>query len=412
MSQDAPTESGESSHADISPSRFDSDGIDVSGAPAVVTWHETDGDTTMRHLSHFPHDHLTLQIHRDASSNTAFFQLKANVAFKARRDRTNVLLSIQPERIRALALVERDGSEYTAASKLGTTTYCLRFDLDQAPSLIVPQGDLTPKHKHSRLVMDSLRGLAKKITFCVDLPSSTLSKARLVSLCESVSSGNVRSTPRFMDIASLYGGKGGRIIEHASQSAQASGSAPAFAGPEAESPPSYDDLGMSNTRPAASQKSGTKRRRINTPDDTPSEKPRECVAIGMEGVCKMMMERIENGFNEIGSRLDRMERRLTGLERSVEHHAEKLGFSIEGVHQRSSEQADELRGELDRGLYDVRKEIDDTVTVRVEDEMYVARDQLEDFVKDEVKNAEERLEDRLEESLNSANVSLDFSWNR
>lgn len=126
----------------------------------------------------------------------------------------------------------------------------------------------------------------------------------------------------------------------------------------------------------------------------------------------MMMERIENGFNQIGCRLDRMERRLTGLEKSVEHHAVKLGLSIEDVHQRSSEQADELQDELHRGLYDVRKEIDDTVAVRVEDEMYVARDQLEDFVKEEVKSVEERLEEKLEESLNSANVSLDFSWNR
>lgn len=126
----------------------------------------------------------------------------------------------------------------------------------------------------------------------------------------------------------------------------------------------------------------------------------------------MMMERIENGFNELGSRLDRMEHRLTGLERSVEHHAEKLGLSIEDAHRRSSEQAADLRDEIDRGLYDVRREIDDTVTVRVEDEVYVARDQLEDFVKEELKNAEERLEEKLEESINSANVSLDFSWNR
>lgn len=125
-----------------------------------------------------------------------------------------------------------------------------------------------------------------------------------------------------------------------------------------------------------------------------------------------MMERIENGFNELGSRLDRMEHRLTGLERSVEHHAEKLGLSIKDIHRCSSEQVDELRDELDRGLYDVRKEIDDTITVRVEDEMYVARDQLEDFIKEEISNAEDRLEGRLEESLNSANVSLDFSWNR
>lgn len=257
MSQDAPTESGESSHADISPSKFDSDGIDISGAPVAVSWHETSSDDTTRHLSHSTHDHLTLQIHRDTFSNTAFFQLKANVAFKNRRDRTNVLLFIQPERIRALVLVEHDGSKDTATSKLGTMAYSLHFDLDRAPALVVPQGDLTPKHKTSRLVMDSLQALSGKTTFCVELPTSTLSKAKLVSLCESVSAGNLRSTARFMDIASLYGGKGGRLIEHASQFAKAPHSAPALIGPDADSPPSYDELDMSGPSQRVASQSKT-----------------------------------------------------------------------------------------------------------------------------------------------------------
>lgn len=433
MSQDAPTESGESSNADISPSKFDSDSIDVSGVPTVVSWLGDDGDhKSTQYLSHSIHDHLTLQISRDASSSTGFFQLKANVALKSRRDRTNILLFIYPERIRDLKLVEHGGSEGEVSSKLGTATYCLQFALHKAPALIVPQGDLTPKHKKSRVVMDSLQALTKQTNFCLDLPTSAASKARLTSLCMAASSGNLRSTSRFTDIASLYGGKGGRIIEHVSQSAMAPALAPPVLGAEVDSPPSYNELGMSSpVQPSNSQskalsrsnalfqttltgslESGTKRRRVSTPDDALSEKSHQRVNVGFEGMCKLMLDRIETGFNEIGSRLDRMEQRLTGLEKSVEHHAEKLGLSIEGLHHSSSEQAADLRDELDRGIYDVRKEIDDTVTVRVEDEMYVARDQLEDFVKEEVKSAEERLEEKLEDSLNNANVSLDFSWNR
>lgn len=434
MSQDAATESDESSNADISPSKFDSDSIDVSGVPTLVSWLGDDGDhKSKQYLSHSIHDHLTLQIHRDASSSTAFFQLKANVALKSRRDRTNILLSIYPERIRDLKLIEHDGSEGEASSKLGTATCSLQFALSQAPALIVPHGDLTPKHKKSRVVMDSLQALTKQTDFCLDLPASAAPKARLASLCVAVSSGNLRSTPRFTDIVSLYGGKGGRIIEHVSQSSMALALAPPVFGPEMDSPPSYDELGMSSpVQPSISQskppsrsnpllqttltenlESGTKRRRLSTPDDALLDKSHQRVNnVGIEGMCKLMLDRIETGFNEIGSRLDRMEQRLTGLERSVEHHAEKLGLSIEGLHNSSSEQAAELRDELDRGIYDVRKEIDDTVTVRVEDEMYVARDQLEEFVKEEVKSAEERLEEKLEDSLNHANVSLDFTWNR
>lgn len=129
-------------------------------------------------------------------------------------------------------------------------------------------------------------------------------------------------------------------------------------------------------------------------------------------VCERMMTRIESGFTELGSRLDRMERRLTDLETCVGTHAEKLGVRIEDAHHRSSEQVDELRDELDNRIYDIQRDTEDTIAVRVEDEMYVARDQLEEFVKDEITHVEERLENRLEESLSNANVSLDFSWNR
>lgn len=124
------------------------------------------------------------------------------------------------------------------------------------------------------------------------------------------------------------------------------------------------------------------------------------------------MERVDTGFAEIGTRLDRMDQRLSDLESCVERHADKLGTSIERVHQRSSEQADELRDEFDNGLYDVRKETEDIITTRVEDEMYVARDQLEDCVKDELANIEERLEEKLQDSITNASVSLEFNWNR
>lgn len=124
------------------------------------------------------------------------------------------------------------------------------------------------------------------------------------------------------------------------------------------------------------------------------------------------MARIDHGFGELGSRLDCMEQRLSALETCVERHTETLGASIQQVQDRSSEQAGELRDELDAGLYDVRKETQDIIIAQVEDEMYVARESLEDHIKDEMAAMEERLEQKLEEDLTSANVSLEFNWNR
>lgn len=251
---DVSTESGDSSLADIAPSKFDHDGIDIAGIHAVVSWlGDQDDSNTLQHLSHSTHDHLTLHIYRDTSSNTAFFQLRANVALKNRRDRTNVYLSIHPERIRTVTIVENDGSHDFAANKLGTSTYCLQFSLVESPALVVPQGELTPKHKTSRIILDSLQALVKQTDFSVYLPAPTLTKARISALCKSVSSGGVRSPPRFADTASLYGGKGGRVIQHLTEAVVASASAPAPV-LEVESPPSYDELGMSTSpRPPVSQ---------------------------------------------------------------------------------------------------------------------------------------------------------------
>lgn len=159
--------------------------------------------------------------------------------------------------------------------------------------------------------------------------------------------------------------------------------------------------------------SGVKRRRASSGSDSATvPRAHHVVCASVEGLCMKMMERIENGFSELGSRLDRMEKRLVDLECCVDRHADTLGVSIERTHTRSSEQVDRLRDEFDQGLDDVKKETEDIITMRVEDEMYVAREQLEDCVKDEMANIEERLEGKLQESITGANVSLEFSWNR
>lgn len=124
------------------------------------------------------------------------------------------------------------------------------------------------------------------------------------------------------------------------------------------------------------------------------------------------MARIDHGFGELGSRLDRVEQRLSDLETCVGRHTETPGASIQQVQERPSEKIEQLRDELDAGLYDVRKETQDIIAVQVEDEMYAARDQLEGYVKDEMSAMKERLERKLEDDLASAHVSLEFNWNR
>lgn len=96
---DISTEPGESTDSEHTVPNNDSEDVNISGARAVVIWIEGEDNQQRKHFCHFTHDHVTLHVHHDASSNTAFFQMRANVALKVKREKTHIFLSIPPERI-------------------------------------------------------------------------------------------------------------------------------------------------------------------------------------------------------------------------------------------------------------------------------------------------------------------------
>lgn len=240
------TDSGEVT--DPEDSACSNNDVQINAVPACVTWN--DGDSRQaRSLCHSAHDHLLFHAQHETSSDAAFFQVRTNVALKARKDKTNVFLSIYPERIQSVAVIANDGSDSPTSARLGTSTYCIQFTLSMPPALIVPKGDLTPKQRSSGLLLDSLRGLAEQTSFRLHLPTTALSKAQLESLCKAASCGALSSMEKLKDVASLYGGKGGRIIQHEPQAAIASETASATAVPQTEDLPSYDDLGFESDSP-------------------------------------------------------------------------------------------------------------------------------------------------------------------
>lgn len=248
---DISTDSGEVTDPENSATSPSGD-VHINAAPARLTW--TDGDSPQaRSICHSAHDHILFHAEHDTSSDTAFFQIRANVALKARKDKTNVFLSVYPERIESIALVAYEDGDDTTSAQLGTSTYCLQFTLSMPPALIVPKTDLIPRQRSSGLLLDSLRGLAEQTTFKLHLPTTTLPKAQLESLCNAAFRGALSSMEKLKDVASLYGGKGGKIIQHDGQPAAASQAANVTASsavPKTEDLPAYDDLGFGNDSPA------------------------------------------------------------------------------------------------------------------------------------------------------------------
>ncbi|KAJ4389342.1 hypothetical protein N0V93_006809 [Gnomoniopsis smithogilvyi] len=392
------------STASIEPTQFLS--IHVSKAPAVVSWSDDQGQSHC--LSHDPsgNDHVTLDIQCDSQNNTALFKIIANVAYKGKRNRSNIYLHIYPERLRSLFIISNEG---TAPARLGTSVYTLELVLSAPASLVVPKGDWVPKNEAAQSTLASLEAVSSQTSFCVAFPSKSIAMDRLVALCEKVSvNGSLKTMYEAANITKLYGGMGGKIVEHAhKQPVVQSGSSQ---DKDTESPPAYGDVGDS---PPLHPSHDKKRRRLNSDgsiEDASHEK------LSLEDICR-------HGFAEIGRRFDRIERSLSNLTSRLdqveelvrkgrpENHQEPitLGERIDSVEERVIGVEKNLQiglsglaQDVENQMHDVRHEFNETIMVRVDDEVGVAQSQLEDFVKDELRNAAFEVEEVVREKLKDA----------
>lgn len=354
--------------------------IDIT-TPSILTWEN-------EHVSD-----LTLDLHFDPPSRTAFFKLRATVTLKSQR--TNIFLFIAPERIKSLALDESPEPRSIpsdVANKLGSTYACLHFNLDVAADLVGPKFvDFIPKNKTVGHILDQLRSAARVSAFSIYISHKVLPKTQLLSLCRIVSQSDFKSIAGQADLKCLYHGKGGKVI--------CGGSVPTPSNemaflpqPSDENPPSYDEAGPSPppvSTADSSQSANKKRRRDSTGTAGQSTE----LLMAMEAMCRKMLQEqkaelrssiIDEMKQYVSEEIQELETRINKqIEEQVERYAEK--------------QEDHLAD----GLQEVRNDVDD----KVEDEFYGLRLRLEDFVKEELQDVEERV---IEHVRSTATVHLEF----
>jgi hypothetical protein len=371
------------------------------------------------------------------------------MALKGRKDKVSIFLSIHWERVQSLAIAGSDDETgLLAATTLGTSVVGLQFQLQKPPALVVPNGDCTARQRSTGVVLDSLRSLAKELDFTIYLPAAEASRIGLEALCQAASSGRLRSIDRLYDVASLYGGKGGHVIQHEPRASESARSLPTnepALPPSSEVDdelPSYEEAGASASRGHAAPGSqsehspldapipvgesdddfaecGTKRRRVSSGSDSGPSSHKCNSAAQMEAMCSRILQRLDQGFSQIHSRIAPIERRLAELEATVHSRADRLEKGTHEAYLRTSKEAedlrhdleqglDDVRQDLEQGLDDVRQELDDIISVRIEDEVYTAQQNLEDHVRDAMMDVTEQVEEKVVERLSSASVSISF----
>lgn len=229
------------------------DSIHVKGVPAFVVWRDSQGENhSLSDLS------LSLLQTTTSGIKKALIQLQTTTRLKKGPAKPNIYLFVKPEQIRTLVYIDSEdnldrGQEELhsrARDKLETSTHVLRFELRSPATFVVPREHPFKLFRAgSQAVWTSWKAFSKDMhCFFLHFPMKTLSRARLQSFCQAVSSyGTLTSLSD--NITSLYGGRGGKVVNpHADEEDDTTqvgspqvGASIGAPSPENLAPPAYEE---------------------------------------------------------------------------------------------------------------------------------------------------------------------------
>lgn len=348
---------------------------DINIAPAAfVEWDGGDQGQTQQCLTPDPPARdVTFEIQVDATARLAFFRLAIPVMPRRSKKPTFFYAFIPPEQILELGHDKSCISD-KARVKLGSGTVCLRFRLDQPPTIVVPNSGLLAMRKASQDVLRAVKTLARQTSVAVFIPVAALSHILLSSLCQAVSNHRFKTLPGLADIAGLYVGEGGKILS-------------LVTGPVG-SPPSYDELGPGP--PSAGKLLPIKKRRRD-----------DGSALGQTDIDPKLIESVCTKFLEV-----KMIELRQSHQRDLEAQAAELRAEhrrdLDEMTQRFQEHKDWVEKRLDMLRENVQDALKDEVADLITDEVAARtsdlEEHLEDLVADEILSAEEKIKSDLTEA--------------
>lgn len=201
----------------------------LDAVPALIDWAGPDGQLVHLGDSLF-NSPVSLEMTFDPTAKSVFLRLR--IVVQIHRDSSNktpLYLHIGPEDIETIAC-QRAGQKQTASAQSS-----LEIRLRRPVALIGPPFRLRPSNKARASVVNAAKALATKLEFQIHVQDGILSETQCQAINEAVYSEYHPSSVR-LDLASLYGGLGGKQI--------AARDPDAVPTPDdgTEAPPSYDEV--------------------------------------------------------------------------------------------------------------------------------------------------------------------------
>lgn len=321
--------------------------------------------------------------------------------------KTYVYIFVYPEQILSLVQeeVERlpEGAISPAAKLSCCKIMCLRFVLSKPVSVVAPVDvPVRPKSTTDSRLLDTLGLLMLQNALAIYVALDALPDSkRLQLLCRASSNSSLKSHPKHADLSGLYGGRGGRVVECLTGSAQSGEDgkgkermrtrevAPEDNDPF-EIPPSYNGVALSprSTAPGPPPIFSKKRRRVSFESAAPAAYQMNMLEICGELLARQQAEMQKGLFAHMDERFQQMEERL------VECLDHRLSEKLEGLKGDICTQVEER---MDTRIDEVSADVDALIDERIEDSVLGIKMDLESFVKDEIRNVEDDIRDDLQE---------------
>ncbi|KAL7905986.1 hypothetical protein GGI35DRAFT_471469 [Trichoderma velutinum] len=195
--------------------------IESTYAIYSVTWEDADGQTKEVYN---PKSDFKLDIYTNTSANKAMFKLHSYINLKTSRrqsNKQNFYLLIPPERIKTITTQTSPTAQSTASNTAAVPNfYSLHFSLIQEPDFIGPESHLPTSKGKTKAQLDLLQDLATVTEFTIHLAGSdtvTPKQQKDLELLATIFSPlNTENRPRSDNkrgnLATLYAGKGGKVI--------------------------------------------------------------------------------------------------------------------------------------------------------------------------------------------------------
>lgn len=203
--------------------------VRLDAVPALIEWTGSDGE--ILHLGDsLAASPVSLDISFDSTAKSVSFRLR--IVVQIHRDSSNktpLYLHIGPEDIETIAC------QYANQDQTTSSQSSLEIKLKQPVALIGPPFRLRPSNKARAGVVNAAKALATRREFTLRVQDGLLSEPQYKAIHNAAYS-EYRSSNGRPDLASLYGGLGGKqIVARDADSIPASGDG-------TEAPPSYDEV--------------------------------------------------------------------------------------------------------------------------------------------------------------------------